>query len=60
MQAYVKYCIKKLVLSEAFNGFFTKSLRKVVASWEAPDVLFLPERAGYRREHPKLTYSKTG
>jgi hypothetical protein len=56
----VKYYIKKLVLSEAFSGFFTKSLGKVVASWKAPDVLFLPECAGYRRDHPKLTYSMTG
>jgi hypothetical protein len=44
------------VLSEAFGGIFTKPLRKVVASWKAPDVIFLPERAW---EHPKLTHSMT-
>jgi hypothetical protein len=60
MQAYVKQLLKNLVLHEEIKRYFRKPIRRAVASWVIPEVRFLPERAGYKREHPKLTYSKTG
>ena len=57
MQAYVKQLLKNLVLHEEIKRYFRKPIRRAVASWVIPEVRFLPERAGYKREHPKLTYS---
>ena len=48
------------MLHPDLKKLFRKPIRKVVAAWVIPEVRFLPERAGYMREHPKLTYSKTG
>jgi hypothetical protein len=59
--AYVKQNLKTLVLHPDLKKLFRKPIRKVVAAWVViPEVRFLPERAGYKREHPKLAYSKTG
>jgi hypothetical protein len=60
MHAYVKQLLKNLVLHEEMKRFFRKPIRRAVASWVIPELQFLPERAGYKREHPKLTYNKTG
>jgi hypothetical protein len=60
MHAYVKQFLKSLVLHEEIKRYFRKPIRRAVAYWVIPEVRFLPERAGYKREHPKLTYNKTG
>jgi hypothetical protein len=60
MQAYVKQLLKNLVLHEEIKRYFRKPIRRAVVSWVIPEVRFLPERAGYKREHPKLNYSITG
>jgi hypothetical protein len=59
MQAYDKQLLTNLVLHEETMRYFRKPIRRAVASWVIPQVRFLPERAGYKREHPKLTYNKT-
>jgi hypothetical protein len=60
IQAYVKQTLKTLVLHPDLKKLFRKPIRKAVAAWVIPEVRFLPKRAGYKREHPKLAYSKTG
>jgi hypothetical protein len=60
MQTYVKELLKNLVLHEKIKRYFRRPIRRVVAFWVIPEVRFLPERAGYNREHPKLTYNKIG
>ena len=61
IQAYVKQTLKTLVLIHPdLKKLFRKPIRKAVAAWVILEVRFLPERAGYKREHPKLAYSKTG
>ena len=60
IQAYVKQTLKTLVLHPDLKKLFRKPIRKAVAAWVIPEVRFLPERAGYKREHPKLAYNKTG
>jgi hypothetical protein len=59
MQAYVKQLLKKLVLHEEIKRYFRKPINRDIASWVAPEVRILLERAGYKCEHPKLTYNKT-
>jgi hypothetical protein len=38
-----------------FKKLFRKPIRKGVAAWVSPEVQFLSVRAGYKREHPKMT-----
>jgi hypothetical protein len=59
MQAYVNLLLKNLVLHEEIKRYFRKPIRRAITSWVIPEVMLLPERAGYKREDPKLTYSKT-
>jgi hypothetical protein len=56
----VKKMLKNLVLHEEIRRFFRKPIRRAVASRVIPELQFLSERAGYKREHPKLTYNITG
>jgi hypothetical protein len=46
--------------SPGLKEIVSKPIRKAVAAWVIPEVQFMPERAGYKREHPKLVYNKTG
>jgi hypothetical protein len=55
MQAYVKQLLKNLVLHEEIKRLFRKPIGRAVASSVIPELQFMPERAGYKREHPKLT-----
>jgi hypothetical protein len=59
MHAYVKQLLKNPVFHEEIKRYFRKPIRRAVASWVFPELQFVPERAGYKREHPKLTYNKT-
>jgi hypothetical protein len=59
IQTYVKQTLKTLVLHPDLKKLFRKPTRKALAAWVTPEVRFLHERAGYKREHPKLAYIKT-
>jgi hypothetical protein len=60
MPAYVKQLLKNLLLHEEIKRFLRNPIRRAVASWVIPELQFLRERAGYKREHPKMTYNRKG
>jgi hypothetical protein len=45
--------------SPGLKKLLRKHIHKAVAALVIPEVQFLPDRAGYKRKHPKLAYGKT-
>jgi hypothetical protein len=58
-RVHMKQTLKTLVLHPDLNKLYRKPIPKVVAAWVTPEVRFLLERAGCKREHHKLSYNKT-